>query len=332
VRLAGVFTDTAPDAESGCIDDCLAMARATGADGLLAVGGGSVLDSVKLVKLAMYSKVDSVSQLLKSPVKMMQWPEVEHMGVPHISVPTTAGTGAEVTNGAVIYNKGLGIKHLIVSHYLESDIAVLDAHMTTGLPPMLTAATGMDALTHAIETMGHPNTGHFTLAHAETSAKIIMQNLPKVVADGSDLLARQAMLNASAMACNSVVNDFGPSPVHNFAHAFGAVCHIHHGEANGVLLPIVMEEFADFYVPVADRLKGVFGVEGEGRAAVLACAARISALLEEMGHPRDFTRHDIPLSKMPDIVLAIAHDPIAAFLPLPMDLIETVCSRVCNWS
>ena len=332
VRLAGVFTDTAPDADSSCIDDCLAVARASGADGLLALGGGSVLDSVKLVKLAMYSKVDSVSQLLKSPVKMMQWPEVEHMGVPHISVPTTAGTGAEVTNGAVIYNKGLGIKHLIVSHYLESDIAVLDAHMTTGLPPMLTAATGMDALTHAIETMGHPNTGHFTLAHAETSAKIIMQNLPKVVADGSDLLARQAMLNASAMACNSVVNDFGPSPVHNFAHAFGAVCHIHHGEANGVLLPIVMEEFADFYVPVADRLKGVFGVEGEGRAAVLACAARISALLEEMGHPRDFTRHDIPLSKMPDIVLAIAHDPIAAFLPLPMDLIETVCSRVCNWS
>ena len=98
VRLAGVFTDTAPDAESSCIDDCLAVARASGADGLLALGGGSVLDSVKLVKLAMYSKVDSVSQLLKSPVKMMQWPEVEHMGVPHISVPTTAGTGAEVTN------------------------------------------------------------------------------------------------------------------------------------------------------------------------------------------------------------------------------------------
>jgi alcohol dehydrogenase class IV len=332
VRLAGVFTDTAPDAESSCIDDCLAVARASGADGLLALGGGSVLDSVKLVKLAMYFKVDSVAQLLKSPVKMMQWPEVDYMGVPHISVPTTAGTGAEVTNGAVIYNKDLGIKHLVVSHYLESDIAVLDAHMTTGLPPMLTAATGMDALTHAIETMGHPNTGHFTLAHAETSAKIILDNLPKVVADGSDLLARQAMLNASAMACNSVVNDFGPSPVHNFAHAFGAACHIHHGEANGVLLPIVMEEFVDFYVPVADRLKGVFGVEGEGRAAVLACAARISALLEEMGHPRDFTRHDIPLSKMPDIVLAIAHDPIAAFLPLPMDLIETVCSRVCNWS
>lgn len=332
VRLAGVFTDTAPDAESGCIDECLKVARATGADGLLAVGGGSVLDSVKLVKLAIYSGVDSVSQLLKSPVKMMHWPEVQYMGVPHIAVPTTAGTGAEVTNGAVIYNKELGIKHLIVSHYLESDIAVLDAHMTTGLPPMLTAATGMDALTHAIETMGHANTGDFTLAHAETSAKIIIENLPKVVADGSDILARQAMLNASAMACNSVVNDFGPSPVHNFAHAFGAACHIHHGEANGVLLPVVMEEFAVFYVPVADRLKAVFGVEGEGRDAVLACAATIRGLLEETGHPLDFARHDIPASKMPDIVAAIAGDPIAAFLPLPMDVIESACRRVCNWS
>ncbi|MAD65843.1 iron-containing alcohol dehydrogenase [Haliea sp.] len=332
VRLAGVFTDTAPDAESGCIDDCLAVARATGADGLLAVGGGSVLDSVKLVKLAMYSGVDSVAQLLKSPVKMMNWPEVQYMGVPHISVPTTAGTGAEVTNGAVIYNKQLGIKHLIVSNYLESDIAVLDAHMTTGLPPMLTAATGMDALTHAIETMGHPNTSHFALAHAETSAKIIVENLPKVVADGSDVLARQAMLSASAMACNSVVNDLGASPVHNFAHAFGAVCHIHHGEANGVLLPVVMEEFADFYVPVVERLKGVFGVEGEGRDAVLACAAAIRDLLVQMGHPLDFARHDIPASKMPEILAAIAGDPIAAFLPLPMDIIESVCRRVCNWS
>jgi alcohol dehydrogenase class IV len=197
---------------------------------------------------------------------------------------------------------------------------------------MLTAATGMDALTHAVEIMGHPNTGDFTLAHAETSAKIILENLPKVVADGSNLLARQAMLNASAMACSAVVNDFGAVPVHNFAHAFGAACHIHHGEANGVLLPIVMEEFADFYVPVADRLKGVFGVEGEGRDAVLACAAAISGLLEATGHPCDFARHDIPESKLPEIAAAIAGDPIAAFLPLPMDLIETVCRRVCGWS
>lgn len=332
-KLAGIFTDTAPDAESGCIDDALKVARETGADGLLALGGGSVLDSVKLIKLALHYKVDSVAELLKSPVKIMHWPEIQYMGVPHVAVPTTAGTGAELTLGAVVYNKELGIKHLILSHYLEADIAVLDAHMTTGLPPMLTAATGMDALTHAVETMGHPNSNHFSLAHAEASAKLIMENLPVAVSNGKDLYARQAMLNASGMACNSVVTDFGASPVHNFSHALGAVCHIHHGEANAVLLPTVIEEFADFYVPVADRLKAVFGITGvDGRDAVLACAAAIRGLLDTIGHPQDFARHDIAPSMLPEIAAAVAHDPLAAFLPLPQDLIETVCRRVCGWA
>lgn len=332
-RLAGIFTDTAPDAESGCIDDALKVARATGADGLLALGGGSVLDSVKLVKLALHYKVDSVAELLKSPVKLMHWPEIQYMGVPHIAVPTTAGTGAELTLGAVVYNKNLGIKHLILSHYLEADIAVLDAHMTTGLPPMLTAATGMDALTHAIETMGHSNSNHFSLAHAEASAKLIMDNLPRAVANGGDLYARQAMLNASAMACNAVVTDFGAAPVHNFSHAVGAVCHIHHGEANAVLLPIVMEEFSDFYLPVADRLAAVFGVGGtQGKEAVLACAKIIRSMMEDIGHPQDFARHSIDPSMLPEISAAVASDPLAAFLPMPPSLIETVCRRACGWS
>lgn len=332
-RLAGVYTDIAPDAESGSIDKALKFARETGADGLLALGGGSVLDSVKLLKLALHYRVDSVRELLKSPVKIMHWPEIKYMGVPHVAVPTTAGTGAELTFGAVVLNAELGIKHLIFSHYLEADIAVLDAHMTTGLPPMLTAATGMDALTHAVETLGHPNCNHFAMAHAMTSAKLIVENLPRVVADGGDLQARQAMLNASAMACNSVVADFGAAPVHNFSHAIGAVCHIHHGEANAVLLPTVMEEFADFYVPIADRLKEVFGVDsGEGREAVLACAAVVRSLLEQVNHPQDFARHEIPESKLPEIAAAVAHDALASFLPLPQDLIETVCRRACGWS
>ena len=331
-KLVGIFTDTAPDAESGCIDDALKMARETAADALLAVGGGSVLDSVKLLKLALHKKVGSVSELLKSPVKLMSWPEVEYMGVPHIAVPTTAGTGAELTFGAVVYNKELGIKHLIFSHYLEADIAVLDAHMTTGLPPMLTAATGMDALTHAIESMAHPRINHFGLAHATASAKLIVDNLPRAVANGQDLMARQNMLNASAMACNAVQADFGAAPVHNFAHAIGALFHIHHGEANAVFLPTVLEEMPEFYLPVADRLKDAFGVEAsDPQAIVLETAAVIRGLMAEMGHPQDFSRHNIPESALPDIVTAVAHDPVASFYPLGPDLIERICRKVCGW-
>jgi alcohol dehydrogenase class IV len=331
-KLVGIFTDTAPDAESGCIDDALKMARETAADALLAVGGGSVLDSVKMIKMALHKKVGSVSELLKSPVKIMNWPEVEYMGVPHIAVPTTAGTGAELTFGAVVYNKALGIKHMILSHYLEADIAVLDAHMTTGLPPMLTAATGLDALTHAVESIAHPRINHFGLAHATASAKLIVDNLPLAVANGADLMARQNMLNASAMACNAVQADFGAAPVHNFSHAIGALFHIHHGEANAVFLPTVLEEMPEFYLPVADRLKDTFAVQAtDPKAIVLESAAVIRRLMAEMDHPQDFSRHDIPESALPDIVTAVAHDPLAAFYPLSADVIERICRKVCGW-
>ena len=331
-KLVGIFTDTAPDAESGCIDDALKMARETASDALLAVGGGSVLDSVKMLKMAMHKKVDSVSELLKSPVKIMNWPEIEYMGVPHIAVPTTAGTGAELTFGAVVYNKALGIKHLMLSHYLEADIAVLDAHMTTGLPPMLTAATGMDALTHAVESIAHPRINHFGLAHATASAKLIVDNLPQAVANGQNLMARQNMLNASAMACNAVQADFGAVPVHNFAHAIGALFHIHHGEANAVFLPTVLEEMSEFYLPVADRLKETFGVQAsDTQAIVLETAAVIRGLMVEMGLPQDFSRHNIPESALPDIVTAVAHDPVGAFYPLGQEVIERICRKVCGW-
>lgn len=331
-KLVATFTDIAPDAESGCINDALKLVRENAADSILAVGGGSVLDSAKMIKLAMYKQAGDIKELLKSPVRMMNWPEVEHMGVPHIAVPTTAGTGAEITNGAVVYNKELGIKHMVISHFLEADIAVLDAHMTTGLPPMLTAATGMDALTHALEIIAHPNANDFAFAHAITSAKVIVENLPKAVANGQDLQARQRMLNASAMACNAVVADFGAAPVHNFSHALGALFHIHHGEANAVLLPAVLEGIPEFYVPVAERLQEVFNLpDDEPINMVMAAAAKIRTLLAELGHPLDFARHDIDESALPDLVHAVAHDPLATFYPLPSDKIEVIARKVCGW-
>jgi len=331
-KLVAVITDTAPDAESGSVNRALQQVRASAADSILAVGGGSVLDSAKLIKLAMYKQVSDVQELMKLPLQMLKWPEVSAMGIPHIAVPTTAGTGAEITNGAVIYNQELGIKHLIFADYMEADIAVLDAHMSTGLPPHLTAATGMDALTHALEVIAHPRANDFALAHAMTSAKIILDNLPKAVANGNDLMARQHMLNASAMACNSLQADMGPFPVHNFSHAFGSVFHIHHGEANAVLLPAVLEVMPEFYAPVADRLGELFGLSNEDpRSLVLSVAVKIRELLELLGHPQNFSRHNLLESKQGDIVQAIAQDTLSAFYPLPAEAITAVVRRVCVW-
>ncbi len=154
----------------------------------------------------------------------------------------------------------------------------------------------------------------------------------RVLLDGHDLMARQTMLNASAMACNAVQADFGAAPVHNFSHAFGAVFHIHHGEANAVFLPAVLEAMPEFYLPVSDRLRDIFGIqETDPKAVVLESAASIRALMDEMGHPQDFCRHSIPESALPDIVGTVAHDPLAAFFPLDPVLIEAVSRKVCGW-
>lgn len=332
-RLVATFADIAPEATTESINAALRTARATAADSVLAVGGGSVLDSAKLLKLALHHGAIEVEDLLRSPFSLLSWPEQGPMGVPHVSVPTTAGTGAEVTNGAVIQNSKTGIKHLIGCPYLESDIAVLDPGVTLGLPRQLTAATGLDALTHAIETLAIPNANDFSLAHAMYASQMIFESLPKALDNGHDVDARAAMLSASAMACNALANNLGPGPVHNFSHAFGAMFHIHHGEANGVLLPLVIEHLPEYYSGTAVRLARAVGVDAQGspEALVRRVAARIREFVVELAHPVDFKRYAIAPGEAEKIVMGVAHDPLAALYPIAPDKILAIAGAACGW-
>lgn len=331
--LAGVFCDTAPDTEMASVNAALTAARAVSADAILALGGGSVMDCAKAVKYALHKGASDIRALLKSPFCVLTWPQQQHMGIWHISVPTTAGTGSEVSNGAVVYNPATATKHLLVGPFLESDIAVLDAGLTLGLPPLLTAATGLDALTHAMEVLAIPNANDFSLAQVIYAAQSIVSNLPKAVANGRDIDARQALLNASAMACSGLANNLGPAPVHNISHAVGALLHIHHGEANAVLLPICIEQLPEFYAPTAARLAMAVGVSAEGEATqVLArVVERLRQLLCECDHPLDYARHQIDPGRLEDLVAAVMHDPLAALYPLPPDRIVGIVRAACGW-
>lgn len=330
--IEAVFTDTAMDAESSCINRALELAREKQIDALLALGGGSVLDSVKLLKLAMYKGVNHVDELLAKPALILTEKEVGPMGIPHIAVPTTAGTGAELTVGAVIYNKEKALKHLVIAPYSDADVAVLDAELTVGLPAGLTAATGLDALTHGIEALANPNCNDFSLAHAMLSVKRIIEYLPQCVANGTDVVARQKMLNASAMACNAFATGFSAAPVHNLSHAFGALFHIHHGEANGVLLPNVLSTIPEYYEPVAERLNNVLDLNVIGaREIVEASAEKINDLISSLGHPQDFIKYQIGEESLKSIVEAVAQDPWASFYPLGEDRITTITRKVCGW-
>lgn len=328
--LAGVFTGIAPDAACDTVNEALRYAREVAADAILAVGGGSVMDAAKGVKYALHHNLTDIRDAIQSGIKLEYWPTARKMDIHHIAVPTTAGTGAEVTPGAVLYNEEAGIKGNLAVPFIEADMAVLDANLTLGLPPHITAATGMDALTHALETVASPNSNHFTDAHAIVSAQLVERNLATAVNDGRNVDARSSMLQASTMACNAFLNALNAMPVHNCAHAFGAMFHIPHGDANAVLLPIVMEELRDFYLPNAARLAQSLNLNVAGQSAddqLDAVITRLRNLLAETGQADTFARFDIPAESMEKLVMAVASDPVGLFYPIPPAKIVAIATR-----
>lgn len=327
-RLAGIYTDISPDAGSTCVNAATRYAREVGADAIVALGGGSAMDVAKGVKYCLAHGLLDICDALAAGLRMEAGGTP--MGIAHISVPTTAGTGSEMTNGAVIFNDNTGVKALLTAPYLESDIALLDAQLTVGLPAAITADTGMDALTHAVEALVNPVSNPFTDGLALSAVERILSALPAAVQNGKDLQAREAMLQAASMACLALANALAAAPVHNCSHALGALYHIPHGRANGVLLPVVMEEVVEFYIPYATLLAKAFNLAecADPEATVRNVIERIKRLQQAVGMPTDFAEFRIPASDLETIVIAVASDPLAMLYPIPPDRIARIALRV----
>ncbi|MFT6248590.1 MAG: alcohol dehydrogenase class IV [Cognaticolwellia sp.] len=325
--LVGIYTDIATNSTCESVNNAVSYMREIGADAILAVGGGSVLDAAKGVKYAMHHKLSDLREALQGGIKLETWPNARPIAIPHIAVPTTAGTGAEVSAAAVFYNEDLGIRCNLVAPFIDADFAVLDANLTLGLPKHLTASTGMDALTHAIEALASPAANDFTDAHAIATIRLIEKNLPIVTDNGRNVQARHEMLQASTMAINAFGNCLNAIPVHNCAHAFGALFHIPHGVANCVLLPIVLETLAEFYLPNAERLASALQLENRGKSnqqLLEEVIARIRLLQEQIGGDCDFSRYSISSIDIERIVVAIATDPAGVFYPIPPQKIAEI--------
>jgi alcohol dehydrogenase class IV len=201
-------------------------------DLLISVGGGSCIDTAK-----------GISILATNPGRLPDFEgmnRVQNPGIPHVAIPTTAGTGSEVSPSTIITDPDRNVKMLLMSPHLGSRLALVDPLLTVQMPQHVTASSGLDALTHAIEgyisIKAHPVTDALTL-HA---IQLISQNLPQAWLDGNNIAARTNMmigaLEAGMGFCNSSV-----ALVHGMARPLGAYFHIPHGLANAVLLPIVME-------------------------------------------------------------------------------------------
>lgn len=239
LRLGGmeagaVFTDIPADSSMEVVRRAKQACELANCDCIVAVGGGSVIDTAKGMRLLLSQQAEDLSMIMGC--------ENTGLGVfvPFVAVPTTSGTGSETTLVAVIRDEARKMKMEFVSYYLQPDVAVLDPRMTSTLPPRITASTGMDALCHAIEAYTCLQKNPLSDAYAAAAITAIGEHLVGAVKDGRRKKARLAMANASFMAGASFSNSM-VGIVHAIGHALGGVCHVPHGEAMSILLPICME-------------------------------------------------------------------------------------------
>lgn len=214
--------------------------QAGGHDSLIALGGGSAMDAAKGVALATVDRQGLArfewSQVIERYPSLADFPRLDLPKL--IALPTTAGTGSELGREAVLTVSEQGIKQVISHPELLPATVILDPILTRGLPAALTAATGMDALTHHIEAFCSPLYHPMSAGVAVEGIRLIRQHLATACADGQDMVAREGMLVASAMA--AVAFQKGLGGVHALAHPLGARFHKHHGLLNAILLPYVL--------------------------------------------------------------------------------------------
>ncbi len=287
-RVVAVFDAVTQDSGIALVDAALAVARASSADVVLSLGGGSCIDTAKAVACALsngWSAIESIG--------------MNHLGVApttHIAVPTTAGTGSEVTNVAVIKNEHVGTKAYILDSLVAPDLAVLDPNLLVGLPPRMTAATGLDALTHAIEAYTARAANSMSDAQALHAIRLVARWLPKAVANGADLEARIQMQTAATLA-GWAISSSTVGLVHAMSHTIGARHGVPHGIGNGILLPHVIRfnggvpASAARHLEVAQALGAA--VESPDKAAV-ASAAAVDALLRACQHPTRLSEVGVP--------------------------------------
>jgi alcohol dehydrogenase class IV len=231
-----VFDGILPDPTHDVLDRGLVAVRAQGSDSILAIGGGSSIDAAKIIA--------AMATTGKSSAKLVGMLKVNKPPLPLYAVPTTAGTGSEVTVAAVVTDPVAHVKSIVLDAKLVPLAAALDPEMMRGMPGPITAATGMDALTHAVEAYlnrwPHAETPMFCVS----AVKLIFQNLPRAFSNGADLEAREGMALASLYAGLAFTKAY-VGYVHAFSHKIGGVYGVPHGLGNAIVLPYVLDFLKD---------------------------------------------------------------------------------------
>ena len=279
----------------------VAFAKENGADVLVAAGGGSPLDAAKGIGMMLTNK---------GVITDYEKAQPENPSLPIIAIPTTAGTGSETTKYSVITDTERNIKMLLVSDGIIPKVAILDYEITKSLPPFMTAATGMDAFTHALESYINVNAQPITKLYSLEAIKLISKSLIPAVLDGRNEQARGDMLLAALYAGIAICSS-PTALVHSMSRPLGAHFHIPHGLANAMLLSNVMEYnrpacpelFRDIAIAMGENVEGL-----SVREASYAAIDAISALFDETGLPKTLSSQGVTEDKLP----VLAADALAA--------------------
>jgi alcohol dehydrogenase class IV len=295
----GIFDECQPDSPIDVVEKCSQVVREGGYDLLIGIGGGSVIDTTKIVSIIAPSNTDIHNLVGRD--------KIAKAVLPKILIPTTAGTGSEWSDVAIFTDTD-GEKRALHNNQVWTNIAVIDPEMTLNLPPKITADSGMDALTHAIEAYINRKANILTDMFAETAIQLISENLRAVCAKGHGAVEARSKLSIAASLAAAAVGTSMVGLVHMLE---GPVCtktHLTHGAVCGILLPHVMSFHAVAIPAKFAKIAQIMGEEIE-HLSVMDSAERsavaVKRLVKDAGMPQKLSQVGVSKSDIPDLVQQI---------------------------
>ena len=313
LKEAGVpvalFSDVQSNPVESNVEAGLAVFRSDGHDGVVAFGGGSGLDTGKVIALM----AGQTRPLWDFEDIGDWWTRADPEKIaPVVAVPTTAGTGSEVGRAGVVTQEATHTKKVIFHPRMMPRVVICDPELTVGMPPSITMGTGMDALAHCLEAYFAPSYHPIAEGIAVEGMRLIFVNLPKAVANGNDLEARAHMMSAAAMGAAAFQKGLGA--IHALSHPVGALYNTHHGTTNAVFMPYVLVFNRPAIEAKIERLAGYLGIPG-GFDGFLAA---VLDLRKKTGVPHDLKELGVDGSRVDTIVEMSLVDPTAGGNPVPL--------------
>ncbi len=304
-----VFGDVQSNPVDANVEAGIAAFRSGKHDGVIAFGGGSGLDTGKVIAFM----AGQTRPLWDFEDIGDWWTRADPDKIaPVVAVPTTAGTGSEVGRAGVITQEATHTKKVIFHPKMMPKVVICDPELTAGMPVFVTAGTGMDALAHCLEAYCAPSYHPMAEGIAVEGMRLVFENLPKAVANGNDLEARAHMMSAAAMGATAFQKGLGA--IHALSHPVGALYHTHHGMTNGVFMPYVLVFNRPAIEAKIDRLAGFLGIQGGFDGFLKA----VLDLRKQTGVPNDLTGLKVDGAQEDLIVEMSLVDPTAGGNPVPL--------------